>query len=247
MDEKLFHALGKVQTAPSAKGAHDLVAEIGRKVDEEFKIGKEPSGRQILHIIKSFYEVKAEKRDFFELRHLHEFTFWGDSRLHEWKIRWDDLVRNQRVKQDDLVLEQIFIPLCRKSTRLTKHIDHYDRSFEGDPERTYIWMDKMIEKVIKEDRSRVNLESLAAGADASSNPKKAAAGATTGASSGADGSGKPDPKDPKGKGKGLDAKGGGKGKDPKGKGKGKEGKDGGKTSNASGANTPTNAKPDPNR
>ena len=81
LDEKLFNALSIIQNAPSAKGAHQLVAEMGRRVDEEFKSGTEPSGRQMLHVIKALYEVKAEKRDFFELRHLHEFTYWGDSRL----------------------------------------------------------------------------------------------------------------------------------------------------------------------
>ena len=75
LDEKLYNALSKAQNAPSAKGAHQLVAEMGRRVDEEFQTGAEPSGRQMLHIVKTFYEVKAERKDFFEFRHLHEFKF----------------------------------------------------------------------------------------------------------------------------------------------------------------------------
>ena len=54
LDEKLFDALLKAQTAPSAKGAHGLVAEMGRRIDVEYKIGQEPSGRQMLHIIREF-------------------------------------------------------------------------------------------------------------------------------------------------------------------------------------------------
>ena len=77
LDEKLFDALLKAQSAQSAKGAHALVAEMGRRIDVEFKIGKEPTGRQLLHIIREFYEVEPEKKVFFEMRHLYEFKFWG--------------------------------------------------------------------------------------------------------------------------------------------------------------------------
>jgi len=138
----------------------------------------------------------------------------------------------------------MFIPLCRQSNRLSVQVGRYDLAFRGDEERSYDWMDRMVEKVIKEDRSKVNLESLAAGAEAASHPKKNPdAPGTTGTTPGGDGpANSADPAKPKG-GKSKDGK-GGKGKDPKGKGKGQDGKDA--TGASPGGNSPKNP-PDPNR
>ena len=84
-------------------------------------------------------------------------------------------------------------------------------------------MDKMVEKTIKEDQSRANLESLAAGAEAASHPKKQPAmpGPTGTSPVGDNPSHASDPAKPKGDKKG-DKKGKGAGKDQKGKGKGKD-------------------------
>jgi len=105
-----------------------------------------------------------------------------------------------------------------------------------------------VEKTIEEDQSRVNLQSLAAGAEAASHPKKQpAAPGTTGGAPGGDGPAKTNTTDPKPeKKKGKGDKGKGKGKDQDGKGKG--GKDQGKeaTGQSSGGNSPKVA-PDPNR
>ena len=108
-------------------------------------------------------------------------------------------------------------------------------------------MDKMVEKVIKEDRSRVNLSSLAAGSEAAANPTKqpAAPGATGGTPGGAGPASSTDPAKPKG-GKDKECK-GKKGKDQNGKkGKGKDsgGKDA--TEASPGGNSTPKQPPDPN-
>ena len=179
------------------------------------------------------------------MRHLYAFQYWGDARLPEWKIHWDDLVRNQRVPPEDKVLEEIFVPLCRQSARLSAVISKYDLAFKDDEERSYPWMDRMVEKVTKEDRSRVNLTSLAAGSEAAANPKKQpAAPGTTGGNPGGDHPA--NPTDPSKSNK-KDQKGGKGGKGDKGgkKGKGKDQSNGVEAS-PGGGNTPRQPF-DPNR
>ena len=145
-------------------------------------------------------------------------------------------------------MEEIFVPLCRKSTRLSGIVNKYDLAFKEDEERSYKWVDKMVEKVIKEDRSRVNLSSLAAGSEAAANPKKqpAAPGTTGGTPGGTGPASSTDPAKPKG-GKDKDGK-GKKGKDQDGKkGKGKD--SGGKnaTGASPGGDSTPKQPPDPNR
>ena len=116
------------------------------------------------------------------------------------------------------------MPLCRQSARLAAVVSKYNLAFKEDEERSYPWMDRMIEKVIKEDRSRVNLTSLAAGSEAAANPKKQpAAPGTTGGNPGGDGPANPaDPSKPPKKDK-KGGKGDKGGKDQGGKkGKGKD-------------------------
>ena len=195
----------------------------------------------MLYITRGFYQVEAEKKIFFEMRHLYEFKYWGDKHMREWKAHWDDVVRNQRVPPDEKVLEEIFIPLCRQSARLSIPIGKYELAFEDDDERSYTWMDKMVEKTIREDQSRANLESLAAGAEAASHPKKQpAAPGATGTTPVGDPAKTTDPADPK-------PKGGKGGKGDKGGKKGK-GKDGGKTPTGASPGGGNSPKPfDPNR
>jgi hypothetical protein len=136
-------------------------------------------GRQLLHIVRCFYHVRATKRDTFELKHLNEMLFWGDQHLPAWKLHWDDLVEHQRVPLAGEQLEDIFVDMCRQSDALRPHVEHYDRCDDEHPEHSYDFLNRMTMRVIKSRRGSKNLESLVAGNHAASKTKKTAALATT--------------------------------------------------------------------
>jgi len=250
LDEKLRHAITRQMGTEAGKKVPALVSEIEQAIDTEFTQvpPTQPSGRQLLHVIKTFYEVKAERRDWFEMRHLHELVYWGDNFLTEWKRHWNNLVRNQRIPPDDKVLEEIYIAMCRQSAaKLSKIVDMYDFSCEGDSQRSYTWLEKMTEKIIKEARGRVNLESLAAGHEAAIKAKKPAMpGTTPDPGGGAPATPGTTPQNPNAKKQGGK---GDKGKKGAGKGDKGKGKDSGKSATGAspgGGNSPARI-PDPNR
>jgi len=236
----------------SSKKRVGLVTELKRhQLDHEHRRIAEPNGRQLLHIIRSFYEIQPEEKDMFDLKVLWDLQYWGDAKLHPWKSHWDYLLRMQREPPTDRTLRSFFPLKLKTSTRLSKYLDEYERSCEGEPQKTYAYLDKMIEKVIKEDRSQANLASHAGYHDTHSQPPKKQPGApaTTDDSAGnpkndptkKDGKGGNKKGDKKGKGDGK----GGKGKDGGKKGAGKGG-DGGKAGGTPKSNDAPK-KPDPNR
>ena len=88
LDDKIRAALLIRMSDESSKKRPHIVGELSRKFEEAIvKKILEPTGRQMIHIIRSFYEVKAAQRDVFEIKHLHEFTWWGDGKLRPWKRR----------------------------------------------------------------------------------------------------------------------------------------------------------------
>ena len=252
LDEKIRLVVSLRMNDESAKKCQGLVTELRRKADEhEFRNLPEPNGRQMLHTIRSFYEIEPEEKDMFDIKILWDLKYWGDAQLHPWKAHWDYLLRMQRDPPTDRNLRSFFPDKLKTSTRLVKYLDQYERACEGEPEKTFAYLDKMIEKVIKEDRCKANVASHAGYHDGlSQGPKKHAAPATTDDSAG---NPKTDPKKDDGK-KGKGGKGGQKGKgDGKGGKGGKDGKkgggkggDGGKSGDTPKANEPAK-KADPNK
>ena len=255
LDEKLRVAINVRMGDQEGKKRVNLIAEIKRKCDMHEDRGlPEPTGRQYMHMIRTFYQIDEDERELLDMKVLWDLPYWGDSHLHPWKVHWDDLLRRQRHQPNDKNLRSFFVPKLKGSARLAKYLDMYDRSCEGDPEKTYEYIEKMIEKVIKEDRNKTNLNSVTSYYEASSHaPKKHAAPAPTDGSVGTQDETLKDDKKGKGKGgkKGKgDGKGqkGDKGKDGKGgkKGAGKGNDDGGKSGGTPKADDGTK-KPDPNR
>ena len=167
----------------------------------------------MVHIVKSFYEVRDGKRITYELRSMMDCEWWGDANLSTWKSHWDDMVRNQRSPLTEDQLKEIYLEKIRGSEDLRLYVEHYIRLPEDSPEKSYKYLSENTDKFIREKRQRQNLNSLSAGANGG---KQKVATPGTVPPSNAD---NPTPGTNPPKGKGKEGKGDGKG--GKGKGKGK--------------------------
>ena len=200
LDTKLRTALSKLTTGDSFQKNRELCDMILSKTEELQLQGRLIAGRQMLHIVRPFYEVRDNKRITFDLRSVMDDVWLGDAKLAQWKNHWDDMVRNQRSPLTEDQLREIYIEKIRSSDDLRIYVEHYTRLPEDHPEKTYRYLSENTDKFIREKRQRQNLASLSAGANGG--VKKVATPGTVPPGKADDPS--PGQNPPKGKGKGKD-------------------------------------------
>ena len=177
-------------------------------------------GRQILHVVRTFFEVKPGKRMQYELMAVINHEWAGDANLPSWKAHWDEMMRNMRSPISDDSKLEIFFNKIRDSSDLRSYVEHFDRLADDHPDKSYQWLSNSVDKVIRDKRNRTNTQALSAGTLFDKKGRRPGAPGPL-----QDTPAEQQPKgdntkgDPKGKGKGKEGKGGAKG-DPKGKGKG---------------------------
>ena len=141
LDEKLMHAIHFKMNDESGKKRVGLVTEMKRHIlDHEHRRIAEPNGRQLLHIIRSYYEIQPEEKDMFDLKVLWDLQYWGDAQLHPWKSHWDYLLRMQREPPTDRTLRSFFPLKLKNPTRLSKYsTSTNDRARVSPGKRTPTW------------------------------------------------------------------------------------------------------------
>ena len=218
LDAKLRTGLMKFTNGDHSGRLKELIDSILSKAEEQMQATppRQIKGRQILFLIREFFQVNAGKRVTFELRSLIEINYWGDANLAAWKAKWDDMVRNLRSPLSAEQLEEIYITKLRTSDALRAAVEHYDRLDDDHADRSYGFLSGITDKMIRDIRHRHNTDALVSGGKGNPVKKTAAPGTLP-----HDGSAGQTPK-----GKGKDGK--GKGKD--GKGNGQDGKGEGKDS-----------------
>jgi len=229
LDEKIYLSIDKMLKQNHPAPRRPLIDMILNKLDDHWVSGKrKPTGRQLIFLVRKHYSVRDVQMDTCCFKALANMTYWKDDKLPQWKNHWDYLLRRQKVRPTDNYLEELFVVMCRQSAqKLVKHVEMYDRSSDGDHERSYQYMERMVNKVIADDLTRMNANNLTANTlSGVTEPKKQpGAPGVTGGSTGDPPATTPKKdtkgggKDPK-KGKDHDK---GKGKGDKGKGKGKDG------------------------
>ena len=97
---------------------------------EELKraaLRRQIKGRQILLLVRQFYEVKKDRRIQLELSNLMEVSYPGDGQLAQFKQSWDNMVRNLRTPLTPEQLEDLFYRKLNNSGVLRNHMGYYDR------------------------------------------------------------------------------------------------------------------------
>ena len=151
------------------------------------------------------------------------------------KDHWDKMVRNCVTKLTDRDKYGILHAKLTSSERLKPHFEYLERIPESHPDKTYAWLSDLIDRLVADDRRKVNVDSLtlAASGKEQQPKKKPTVPGTRQQQPGANQQQQPNAQG----GGGARAPGGspgtqGPGNDPKGKGKGKGKDKGGKPSKA---------------
>ena len=179
LDAKLRAALTK--NAASTDNDKQLVNTILAK-SEELKRAmprRQIKGRQIVLLIRQFFEVKEDRRIQYEVTNLLDVTYSGDARMSQFKHSWDNMVRNLRCNilvQEPKTLEHIFYKVLKNSDALRPYLQYYDRLRDDHPDRTYTFLSEMVDKAIREERHRKNQEALIISASGGSKAKPSAPG-----------------------------------------------------------------------
>ena len=82
-------------------------------------------GRQLILLIRRFYEVKKDRRIQYKLTNLLDVTYPGDARMAQFKSSWDNMLRNMRsnvLTQEPKTLEHPFYRLLKASDVLRPHV-----------------------------------------------------------------------------------------------------------------------------
>ena len=165
LDAKIRASLMRYTTGPEAEKVKDLIDEIlmQSKGMIQAKPPTQIRGRQILHIIRTFYDFKNAKRMTFELRTLMELPYWGDGKLATWKRHWDNMCQNQRTPLSEPQKEELFIENIAGSDALRSHVEYYNRLNEDHQDHSYQFLSQVTDKVIKDARQRQHIKPLSSG------------------------------------------------------------------------------------
>ena len=75
-------------------------------------------GRQIVLLVRQFFEVKEDRRIQYEFTNLLDVKYSGDARMSQVKYSWDNMIRNLRsniLRQEPKTVEHIFYKLLKSS------------------------------------------------------------------------------------------------------------------------------------
>ena len=179
LDAKLRAALTK--NAASTDNDKQLVNTILAR-SEELKRAmprRQIKGRQIVLLVRQFFEVKEDRRIQYEITNLLDVTYSGHARMSQFKYSWDNMVRNLRCNilvREPKTLEHIFYKLLKNSDALRPYLQYYDRLRDDHPDRTYKFLSEMVDKAIRDERHRKNQEALIISASGGSKAMPSAPG-----------------------------------------------------------------------
>ena len=117
------------------------------------------TGRQLLYVVRTFYQIHDKERVQFELSTLMDLEYPGDAQMGKFKDHWDHMVRHLRTKLSDHDKEGILVKKLRKSESLKPHLEYYDRMPEDHPDHCYEWVSQLVDKLVSDSRRRRNAES----------------------------------------------------------------------------------------
>jgi hypothetical protein len=160
LDAKLRAGISSYITGEAAEKLPLVAMIIARQEEYEETNDKPMTGRQLVMLIRQYFEVRQDEKITYDLSDLMDLVFPGDHAIESFADRWDDMVRNMRRSLDDGELEHMFSPKIKMSEALAKDLDRYELSEQGDPERSYTFLRKMVAIKVRDLRQNRNREDL---------------------------------------------------------------------------------------
>ena len=154
-DAKLRAALTKNASGDADRPKEVMLAILAQS--EELKRAmprKQIKGRQIVLLVRQYFEVKEDRRIQYELTNLLDVKYSGDARMSQFKYSWGNMLRNLRsniLTQEPKTLEHIFYRLLKNSDALSPYRQYYDRLQDDHPDRIYNFLNEMVNKAIREE------------------------------------------------------------------------------------------------
>ena len=133
-----------------------LSQEITQITESEAMAGRNIKGRQILFLIYQFYKSDEQAGQLFSILDLSKVIWRGDKNLHKFIVTWDGVVTGMKTVIPDDQKEVIILEQLRKSTVLQHDIATYDRTPQGEPQRSYKFLYDSVKNYLTRTRQENN-------------------------------------------------------------------------------------------
>jgi hypothetical protein len=160
LDAKLRAGISTHITGEAAEKIPLVAMIISRQEENEETHDRPMSGRQLVLIIRQYFEVRQDERITYDLSDIMDLTYPGDNAMEYFAERWDDMVRNMRRRLDEGELETVFYRKIKSSEALAKHLGRYELAESGDPDRSYAFLRKMVTVKVRDLRQNRNRDDL---------------------------------------------------------------------------------------
>jgi hypothetical protein len=160
LDAKLRAGISTHITGEAAEKIPLVAMIISRQEEYEETHDRPMSGRQLVLIIRQYFEVRQDERITYDLSDIMDLTYPGDNAMEYFAERWDDMVRNMRRRLDEGELETVFYRKIKSSEALAKHLGRYELAESGDPDRSYAFLRKMVTVKVRDLRQNRNRDDL---------------------------------------------------------------------------------------
>jgi hypothetical protein len=160
LDAKLRAGISTHITGEAAEKVPLVAMIIARQEEYEETHDRPMTGRQLVLIVRQYFEVRQDERITYDLSDLMDLTYPGDHAIEHFAERWDDMVRNLRRGLEEGELETMFYRKIKSSEALSKHIGRYELAERGDTDRSYTFLRKMVATKVRDLRQNRNREDL---------------------------------------------------------------------------------------
>jgi hypothetical protein len=160
LDAKLRAGISTHITGEAAEKVPLVAMIVARQEEYEETHDRPMTGRQLVLIVRQYFEVRQDERITYDLSDLMDLTYPGDHAMEYFAERWDDMVRNMRRGMDEGELETIFYRKIKSSEALAKHLGRYELAERGDADRSYTFLRKMVAVKVRDLRQNRNRDDL---------------------------------------------------------------------------------------
>jgi hypothetical protein len=160
LDAKLRAGISTHVTGEAAEKLPLVAMIIARQEEYEETHDRPMTGRQLVFVVRQYFEVRQDERITYDLSDLMDLTYPGDHAMEYFLERWDDMVRNLRRGLDEGELETMFYRKIMSSEALAKHLGRYELAERGDTDRSYTFLRRMVITKVRDMRQNRNRDDL---------------------------------------------------------------------------------------
>ena len=152
LDAKLAAALCRI-------GQGDLNHQFNTLMERPAKAGKMATGRQLLHMVYSYYRISEVDGALLDLEDLMNVRLHGDD-LRSFLTDWENVLTTMAVQPQEMVLDTLFRKQLSRSAALKDQMSYYERLSIGHADRSYDFLLSIVRKRLEQQRRNRNRDEL---------------------------------------------------------------------------------------